>query len=94
MLRFSEFLKEYANIPVLPPHLQQHPNIQGGTLLGIAVEPHEQDDYQATIAAHADDPNTPEVETLDGPVTWQTANMAGSNAQKKALNQMRAQAGL
>jgi len=94
MLKFSEFLKEYTQVSSLPPHLQQHPNIQGGTLLGLAVEPEEQDEYRATLQAHADDPNTPEVETLDGPVTWHTANMAGSNAQKKALNQMRAQAGL
>lgn len=94
MLKFSEFLKEYKQVSSIPPHLQQHPNIQGSTLLGLAVEPEEQEDYQAVIQANADDPNTPEVETLDGPVTWHTANMAGSNAQKKALNQMRAQAGL
>lgn len=90
MLRFSQFLKEIAELS--PPPAPQLPKNKAH--LGMMIEPEEEATYQAIVAQNIDDPDSPEIEQATGNIGWHETNKAVANYRDRQLMQMRAQAGL
>ena len=85
MLKFSQFINEYAQPPKMKDTAAQ---------LGLAIEPEEEAEYSNIVNSNIDDPNTPEVEAQTGDLSWQDTNKAVSNYVGKQVADMKRKAGL
>jgi len=85
MLKFSQFINEYAQPPKMKDTAAQ---------LGLAIEPEEEAEYSNIVNSNIDDPNTPEVEAQTGDLSWQDTNKAVSNYVGKQVADMKQKAGL
>jgi hypothetical protein len=85
MLKFSQFINEYAQPPKMKDTAAQ---------LGMAIEPEEEAEYSNIVNSNIDDPNTPEVEAQTGDLSWQDTNKAVSNYVGKQVADMKRKAGL
>lgn len=85
MLKFSQFINEYVQ-PTKKKDAAAH--------LGLAIEPEEEETYSNIVNANIDDPNTPEIETQTGDLSWQDTNKSVSNYVGKQVADMKRKAGL
>lgn len=85
MLKFSQFINEYAQPPKKKDTASQ---------LGLAIEPEEEAEYSNIVNSNIDDPNTQEVEAQTGDLSWQDTNQAVGNYVGKQVADMKRKAGL
>lgn len=93
MKTFLQFLNEITVQPPITSTVVGKPK----SLLGLQIQPEDEQTYRSIVQQNIDNPNTIDVEQSESPekeLAWQNVNQAVSNYVGKQLQQMKAQAGL